>query len=388
MQTLEERIRPFIGDEKLVGAVVLIAQQGQIKHHRAYGFLERETHTSMPQDGIFRIYSMTKPITSVAMMMLVEQGKVALNDPIAHYLPAFSRLEVLGENGRYPSPTLPTIADILRHTAGFDYRIWETAVAALYREHGVWDVEKTLAETIDILAALPLSYEPGTSWQYSVSPDVTARIVEIVSGEPFDQYLQDALFTPLGMIDTGFYVPKPKIGRFTTLYGSADWASKEMTGRQLGEAAQHGKHDLIATAAQSLEAKPHQVIRGGTGLVTTAMDYFRFCQMLLNGGELDSRRLLKPETVTAMVQNQLPPASHHHFSVTLNQPGQGFGFGFKVLLEKPAWGNKGEYSWWGAANSSFWVDPAKKIVGVQMSQYMPPGIFPLGEAVKTAVYEK
>ena len=209
---MNEKMEALIGDDKLVGAVLLVARNGRVEHHQALGYLNREEHTPMPLDAIFRIYSMTKPITSVALMMLVDQGKVQLDDTIADYLPAFSNLQILGDDGVYPSLTLPSIADILRHSAGFDYRIWETAVAALYRKHGVWDNEKSLAETIGVLATLPLSYEPGTSWQYSVSPDVSARIVEIVSGKPFNKYLEEQIFKPLRMVDTGYYVPKPKFG--------------------------------------------------------------------------------------------------------------------------------------------------------------------------------
>lgn len=383
---MNKQIEALIGDDKLVGAVLLVARNGQIEQHRALGFLNREDHTPMPLDAIFRIYSMTKPMTSVALMMLVDQGKVRLDESIANYLPAFSNLLVLGKDGLYPCQKLPTVADVLCHSAGFDYRIWETAVAALYREQGVWDVEKTLAETIEILATLPLSYEPGTSWQYSVSPDVAARIVEVVSGKPFDIYLKEELFTPLGMVDTGFFVPASKLKRFTALYGGADWAHPEMTGRLLTEAAQSGAHHLIAAAENSLESNPHQVIRGGTGLVTTASDYFRFCQMLLNGGALDGNRLLSSDAVDQMTTNQLSSQSLHHFSVNLNQPGQAFGFGFKVMEDKPSVGNMGEFSWWGAANSSFWVDPVEKIVGVQMSQFMPPGLFPLGDVWKETIY--
>ena len=379
-------VQALIGDNKLVGAVTLLAQRGEVKSLDAYGFLNRETYAPMPIDGIFRIYSMTKPITSVALMILVDREQVQLGDPICAYLPKFSELEILTSDGPIPSPKIPTIADILRHTAGFDYRFWPTRVGGLYREKGIWDVEKTLAETIDILATLPLSYEPGTSWQYSVAPDVSARIIEVVSGKSFATFLKDEIFTPLKMTDTGFYVPAEKQHRFAALYGAANWSDPNITGQTLSEAAQRGEHHLIASAKYSLESSPHEVIRGGTGLVSTAKDYFRFCQMILNRGELDGIHLLKSETVTNMLSNQLPPKVFHHFTENLNQPGQGFGYGFRVMIEKPDVGNRGEVSWWGAANTTFWIDPADEIIGIQMSQYMPPGIFPLGDAFKKSVY--
>ncbi len=397
--TLDDRIdkavQPWLGSDKLVGAVTLVSQSGEIIHQKAHGWLDRETQAPMPLDGLFRIYSMTKPITSVALMILVDRGQIALADPISKYIPEMANLQVLvvedGQETLVPCEQPPTIHDILCHTAGFDYRIWETPVGQLYREHGVWDVEKSLAETIQILAKLPLKYQPGTSWQYSASPDVSAWIVEAVSGQDFATFLEQELFSPLGMADTGFYVSSDKHHRFTTLYGAADWSQPEVTAPILGQQAQAGTHMPIAKAHNSLESQPHNVIRGGTGLVTTAQDYHRFCLMLLRGGEVDGHRILQPETVAQMSQNQLPEAAWHHFTINLSQPGQGFGFGFRVMLDMEAAGqvgSTGEYSWWGAANTSFWIDPVEEIIGIQMSQFMPPNHFPLPDAFKRAVYQE
>ena len=343
----------------------------------------------MSLDAIFRIHSMTKPVTSVAMMMLVERGQVSLADSIAKFIPDMANLQVLisddDGNEKYdPCQTVPTIQDLLRHTAGFDYRVWETAVGQLYRERGVWDIEKSLAETIQILAELPLGYQPGTQWQYSVSPDVAARIVEIVSGQRFAEFLAQEIFQPLAMPDTGYHVPPDKHHRFASLYGAADWSQPEVTGRILGEQAQAGTHLLLATPQDSLEARPHDVIRGGTGLVSTAQDYHRFCLMLLQGGELAGQRILQPETVAQMIQNQLPAPAWQHFTVNLNQPGLGFGLGFRVVVDAKQSGQvgtTGEYSWWGAANTSFWVDPANETIGVQLSPIYAAQCISLTECV-------
>jgi CubicO group peptidase (beta-lactamase class C family) len=392
---VNQAVRELIGPDKLVGAVTLFSQEGKIMHQIAYGMLDRESKAPMPLDAIFRIHSMTKPVTSVAMMMLVERGQVSLADPISKFIPEMANFQVLvsDDDGRgvlVPCERPPTIQDLLRHTAGFDYRVWETPVGQLYRERGVWDVEKSLVETIQILAELPLGYQPGNQWQYSVSPEVMARIVEIISRQRFADFLAQEIFQPLDMSDTGYHVSPNKYHRFVSLYGAADWAKPDVTGRILGEQAQAGAHLLLATPQDSLEAHPHDVIRGGTGLVSTVQDYHRFCLMLLQGGELDGQRILQPETIAQMTQNQLPEPAWQHFSINLNQPGQGFGLGFRVVLnveQTGQVGSNGEFSWWGAANTSFWVDPVNEIIGVQMSQFMPPNVFPLPDVFKRAVYD-
>jgi CubicO group peptidase (beta-lactamase class C family) len=392
---VNQTVRELIGPDKLVGAVTLFSQGGQIVHQAAHGQLNREIETPMPLNAIFRIHSMTKPVTSVAMMMLVERGHVSLADPISKFIPEMTNFQVLVSDDDdhevlVPCERPPTIQDLLRHTAGFDYRVWETPVGQLYRERGIWDIEKSLADTIRILAEVPLAYQPGTRWQYSVSPDVMARIVEIISRQRFADFLAQEIFQPLNMPDTGYHVPLEKHHRFASLYGAADWTQPEVTGRILGKQAQAGTHLLLATPQDSLETHAHNVIRGGTGLVSTAQDYHRFCLMLLQGGQLDGQRILQPETIAQMTQNQLPEPVWQHYTINLNQPGLGFGLGFRVVLnveQTGQVGSSGEYSWWGAANTSFWVDPVNKIIGVQMSQFMPPNVFPLPDVFKRAVYD-
>jgi CubicO group peptidase (beta-lactamase class C family) len=378
------RIRPalekYIGDDKVAGIVVVIARRGQVVYEECLGLMDREKQRAMRSDAIFRIYSMTKPIVCVALMTLYEQGMFQLYQPAATFIPAFHSLKVYaGEDASGPILTElvrpVTIRDLLTHTSGLTYHWLEYGrVESLYRETTLYS-NKPLAEFVDDLLKFPLAFQPGTAWRYSFAHDVVARLVEVLSGRPLDDYLQEMIFDPLGMVDTSYYVPEAKLDRFATMYGSYDVLQSDMTlTRWFGEALM-GTSRYLAGPTDSLESAPHQVFRGGHGLVSTATDYLRFAQMLLNGGELNGRRILGRKTLELMTSNQLRPELLPFELGGVPWLGQGYGLGLRVLLElgqSEMVGSVGEFSWSGAASTTFWVDPQEELIGVFMSQYQPP----------------
>ncbi|TFH62219.1 MAG: class A beta-lactamase-related serine hydrolase, partial [Gemmatimonadales bacterium] len=322
-----------------------------------------EADDPMAEDDIFRIYSMSKPITGVALMMLYEEGKFRLSDPVRRYIPEFAELKVAagwGPNG----PVLEgadhpmTIRELMTHTAGLAYGIGDpNPVDRLYASERVLDSGQTLKDMIDKLAELPLRQQPGTRWTYSIAADVQGYLVEVLSGQPFDQFLQERIFDPLGMVDTGFHVPSEDHGRFAQVYGYDE------------------NRALVAPPASDAPAgsrpflDPATLFSGGGGLVSTTMDYMRFCQMLLNGGELDGVRLLSPTTVEMMTRNQLPRDMGEY------APGLGWGLDFSVVLDPVEAGSvsAGEYSWSGAAGTWFWIDPVQELVFLGMIQQFGAG---------------
>src|SRR6516162_3430430 len=343
------------------GAVVLIARDGKVAFVEAFGFQDREKHIPMKADSIFRIASMTKPITSVALMMLVEEGKIQLDDPLALYLPEFKGLKVgveklVPETGKpqlslEPPRRDPTIQDLLRHTSGFTYDVFgDSLVKKAYQAANIRNSNQTLAEFTSRLAKLPLAYHPGTTWEYSASTDVLGRVIEVVS---------DRILTPLKMTSTGFFVPESDAGRL------AEPQLDPATGRRpvlLG--------GLDATRKPSFPS-------GGGGMLSTAADYVRFCQMLLNGGELDGVRLLSPHTVALMTADHLPPGTPIGLGGQFGSlkpdldDGQGFGLGFAVRVapgHNPYPGSVGEFYWVGATGTVFWVDPKESLVAILMIQ--------------------
>jgi CubicO group peptidase (beta-lactamase class C family) len=352
------------------GAVVLIARDGKVAFFEPFGFQDREKHVPMKADSIFRIASMTKPITSVAVMMLVEEGKIQLDDPLTLYLPEFKGLQVgvekpVPETGK-PQLSLepprhdPTIQDLLRHTSGFTYDVFgDSLVKKAYQAANIRNSNQTLAEFTSRLAKLPLAYHPGTTWEYSVSTDVLGRVIEVVSGVPFDEFVSDRILKPLKMTSTGFFVPESDAVRL------AEPQLDPATGRRpvlLG--------GLDATRKPSFPT-------GGGGMVSTAADYVRFCQMLLNGGELDGARLLSPHTVALMTADHLPPGTPIGLGGQFGslkpdlEDGQGFGLGFAVRVtpgHNPYPGSVGEFYWVGATGTAFWVAPKERLVAILMIQ--------------------
>ena len=316
------------------GAVVLIARNGKIAYFEAFGFQDRESKKPMTTDAIFRIASMSKPITSVAVMMLVEEGKIQLLDPVSHYLPEFKGVQVGVEKlntttgnseliGEPPRQEM-TIQDLLRHTSGLTYGIFgKSLVKQAYNEANLFDRNQTLAEFVSKIAKLPLAYHPGTTWEYSHSTDVLGRIVEVVSGVTLDQFVADRIGKPLGLSDTGFYVPTEKLDRL------AETQIDPTTGKRWPTFDVTNRPNWLA---------------GGSGMVSTAGDYVRFAQMLLNGGQLDQVRLLSPRTVSFMTSDHLwPGVAFSPVTLNLFEPlgiaptpkvGQGFGLGFVVRTQE------------------------------------------------------
>jgi CubicO group peptidase (beta-lactamase class C family) len=368
------RIRPAmerdIAEGEMAGAVGLIARRGKVAYFETYGMADREAGKAMGKDSIFRLYSMTKAVTGVAVMTLYEEGRFSLHDPVSRFLPEFKNMKVAVDRtdpvtGRRIYYTVPadrdiTILDLLRHTSGLNYAgPKDENGEPIYRKlrlSGDQREEIPLSETIRRLASAPLVHQPGTVWDYSYSIDVLARLVEVVSGKSIDQYFADRIFTPLHMNDTGYYVPEEKWNRLAVLYVPDPGATaKRATSRD----------------QDSYKKKP-VLMMGGSGLVSTAMDYARFVEMLLNGGQLDGVRILGPKTVDLMDSNVLGdlPAINN----VNGRAGYGFGLTFAVNLgvdKTAAIGSKGEYNWGGAAGTAFWIDPKEQMIGVFMVQVMP-----------------
>jgi CubicO group peptidase (beta-lactamase class C family) len=328
------RIRPavekYIDDDKIAGAVTLVARQGELVHLECFGLMDRESGKPMQPDTIFRIYSMTKPITCVALMILYEQGYFQLFDPVVKFIPAFKDLKVYaggtGSDIKLVDLQRPvTVQDLLTHTSGLTYHFFEYGdVEAMYRETRV-SSERPLAEFVENLLKLPLAFQPGAAWRYSFSYEVVAYLVEIMSGQLFDLFLHENLFEPLDMTDTGFLVSADKLERFAAVYGSGDAMEPDMTITKWYGDAVEGINRLLADPTGSLESAPHNVFRGGHGLVSTAPDYLRFCQMLLNKGELDGRRILSRKTVELMTTNHLAPELLPFETGGAYFPGYGYG---------------------------------------------------------------
>lgn len=366
----------FYADEvkrrELAGIVILIARHGKVAHFSALGYADMESRRPMRTDTIFRLYSMTKPIASTALMMLYEEGRFQMWDPLSKYLPQFAHLRVLKDpdgdvKDTVPAKREPTIQDVLRHTAGFTHGLENDAFDALYQKAGLFGLEVRPAEMIDRLAKLPLRYQPGTKFVYSVGPDVQVRLVEVLSGMPIDQFLRERLFEPLGMTDTGFWVPPDKAGRLATVY----WMKK---GKLTPIDDAHGSPgDMWLSQPWTVNSYTvnHRRKGGSYGLVSTAEDYFRFAQMMLNGGELNGTRILAPQTVQYMTRDHLGPIGLP--DADGKPSGLGFGLGFAVM-EDPAAARSvssvGSYFWDGYAQTHFWIDPKEDMVVVAMTQHV------------------
>ena len=373
-------MQAYVDQEAIAGSVTLIARKGKIVHFEPTGVLNLDTGEPMQKDSLFRIYSMTKPITSVAAMLLFEQGKFQLDDPIAQYLPEFSNVKVLVDGNLVNPDHAPTIRELLSHTAGLTYGIFSnTEVDKLYREalwgdramldltkyrgDGMERRVKDLDELSKTIASIPLLYQPGSQWVYSISVDILGRLIEVISGQSLDQFLQQEIFDPLEMEDTFFEIPKDKIARF----GTNHIVDKD------------GNLIVVDRPESSDYSKPVSLFSGGGGLVSSTMDYLRFAQMLLNGGELNGVQLLSPTTVALMQRNQLTDTSSRGFSDRPNTAGTvGFGLGIGIATseQKLSATEVGAYSWGGMAGTLFWVDPEHELVAILMVQriYSPEAI--------------
>jgi CubicO group peptidase (beta-lactamase class C family) len=378
LQRLSHVMQQYVDRQDFAGIITLIAREGQVAHFETFGWQDKETNRPMAPDTIFRIYSMTKPIASAALMMLVEEGKVRLSDPLSRYLPAFKDAKVLVARGSdydlVPAKREILVHDLFTHSGGLSYGGDEhSALDEMYRKE-VWGPRErgedpTLEEWMTILSKLPLAYHPGTAFRYSVSIDVLGYIVQKASGLPFDTFLQERIFDPLGMPDTGFMVPAEKLARFAAVYGPAEG----------------GGIKSIVDLDKGRFTRPTRAPSGGGGLVSTTADYFRFGQMLLNGGQLDGVRLLGRKTVEWMLQNHLPEGLHPMDALC-----NGFGLGGSVLLHpglshRP--GSVGNFGWGGAANTEWWIDPLEKLQCLIMLQYMPAFTIPITDDFATLVYQ-
>ena len=388
LQRLTDAYQGYVDRGELPGAVLLIARGDKIAYLRAIGYQDREKKTPMKTDAIFRLASMTKPIVSVAVMMLVEEGKIDLAAPVSKYIPEFADLKV-GVETIDPATGKPTlnlvpqkrpmiVQDLLRHTAGLVYgQFGDKLVHQAYRDAKVGDRNDTLAEMVAKLSKLPLAHQPGEVWEYSVAVDVLGRIVEIVSGQELDVFLAERIAKPLGMTSTDFYVHEADLARLAE--------------------AQKPPAGSTSRSPPDVTKKP-KLLSGGGGLVASAGDYLRFSEMLLHDGEYGGARLLAPHTVALMTADALPPGvGYSERALTSTGDiaptpamGQGFGLGFAVRTaagHNPLPGSIGNYYWTGAWGTTFWVDPAENLIAIQMIQTPSESGGPYRRAFRNLVYQ-
>ena len=357
---LKSEMQALVDRNQLPGVLTMVAKDGKVVQFDVAGKRDLASNAPLQKDSIFRIYSMSKPITGVAMMMLFEEGKWQLNDPVSKHIPEWANLKVAKVNPQNGSVTqvapdhAMTMRELMSHSGGLTYGVFgSTPVDKMYTDVNVLDRDATLQAMVDKLAKIPLLLQPGEKWQYSVSVDVQGYLVEKLSGQPFPEFLKQRIFDPLGMKDTAFYVPPEKMNRFVSFY-TYDKDRKFVP--------HPGVPDF---------SKPPGAPSGGGGLVSTAMDYMRFCQMLLNGGELDGKRLLSPLSVQLMRSNMLPASAR-----TMG-PGTGFGLDFAVVEDPVAAGGyygEGTFYWGGYAGTWFWIDPVNKLIVVGMIQHRGDGL--------------
>lgn len=375
---LEQHFQKYVDDKKLAGLTTLIAREGRLIHLKSYGVMDTKSAKPMRNDAVFRVYSMTKPVTGVAMMMLWEEGKFKLDDPVSKYLPEFKDQKVfvgLADDGKFltePAKREVTIRDLMRHTSGLTYGLFgDTPVDRAYRGAGMFEEDVNLEEMVKRLGKQPLLFQPGDAWVYSLATDVQGRLVEVLSGQSLDAFFETRIFKPLGMKDTGFQVRKDQRDRFVELYAIE---------KDKGLTAYRGDMFVDFT-------KKPTMLSGGGGLVSTTLDYYRFAQMVANGGVLGKVRLLKQNTVDLMRQDQLPD---NLAGIAGGKQGLGFGLNFAVVkdVEKTGGaGRKGEYFWGGMANTLFWIDPQEKLVVMMMTNILPSGLYPLRRDMRQYVYD-
>ncbi len=356
---IQPAMQALVDSGKFVGVLTLIARKGKIVHFETAGLRDRESDKPMTEDTLFRIYSMTKPVTSVAIMMLYDEGKLKLDDPVSKFIPEFAETKVYTGGGTENPVLMPleraiTVADLLSHTSGLTYGIFgQTSVDTLYRIANLFGA-KSNVKYAQKVAQLPLRFQPGTRWLYSVATDILGSVVEVASGMSLGELFSQRIFVPLEMVDTGFYVPEEKRDRLAKVYGKDEAGNFE---------------------ARSLRSNTRRDVResGGGGLVSTARDYLRFSQMLLNGGELYGTRILKPETIQLMTANHLPETARYRHP---RRKSDGFGYGFSVIVDETetAWEDRnGTYYWSGIAKTHFWIDQQNEMVSMVWTQLRGSG---------------
>lgn len=386
LERVVEHLKGYVDQGRLPGWQLLVARAGRIALQESYGLRDVEAGTPVTDDTVFRIYSMTKPVTSVALMTLYEQGCFQLDDPIGRHIPELAELQVFADGDEHDYTTVPaerpvTVRDLLTHTAGFTYGFMQAhPVDALYRARGIGGVASTgtLADMVRELGELPLLFQPGARWSYSVATDVCGHLIERLSGKPLDAFLRETILDPLGMDDTDFFVREENHERFAACY------EREGDGFRL----------IDDPATSPFLARP-DFLAGGGGLVSTAGDYLRFCQMVLGGGELNGERILGRKTLSLMRMNHLPTGDdlasmgQAVFSET-RYDGIGFGLGWSVVLD-PARaqvsGSIGELAWGGLASTCFWIDPDEDLAVIFLTQLVPSSSWPIRRELRALVYQ-
>jgi CubicO group peptidase (beta-lactamase class C family) len=376
----------YIGPGRMPCAQVLVARRGEVIHQSVVGLRDVERGVKLTDDTVFRIYSMTKPVTSVALMTLVEEGLIALDDPVTKHIPAWKDLGVFAAGIEPAFLTTPParpmqVVDLLRHTSGLTYGFQNrTNVDAAYRKLKLEEFNggHDLAGFVEALGKLPLDFSPGEAWNYSVATDVVGYLVQKIAGKPLGEVLHERIFEPLKMVDTGFFVRADQRSRLGACYN----------------ATPQGGLKLQDDPQTSTYLKPPRLESGGGGLVSSAADYMRFANMLVNGGEFDGARILSPMSVRLMASNHLPGGkdltelSRSLFSESTNA-GVGFGLGFAVVFDPPKTlvpCSQGEFYWGGAASTAFWVDPVEQVTVVFMTQLLPSSTYPIRRELRTLVY--
>jgi len=382
LERIGKTVEKDIDDKRIAGAVTLVLRHGQVAWFKAQGMQDREASKPMRPDSIFRICSMSKPITTVAVMILYEEGYFLLEDPVSKYLPEFKNMKVLVKPAGGASYTIPatheiTIRDLLRHTSGLTYH-WNPDLGLLYKDanvaHGLLPYDGTIGDSVERLAKLPLLFNPGERWEYSLSVDVLGRLVEVVSGMPFDQFLRTRVFDPLGMKDTYFFPPENKLDRLATAYTYyPDKGLSRFPDTPIAEGT-------FLYSADYPSRGPKRLFSGGAGLNSTAADYARFCQMLLGGGKVGSTRILSRKSIELMTHDQLGKIA----------PDQAFGLGFGVEgIKTPLTelGSPGEFSWGGFFYTAFSVDPKEEMIVIFLCQLHPTGGLELDRQVHELAYQ-
>jgi CubicO group peptidase (beta-lactamase class C family) len=385
---IDTHFQRYVDDGRLAGWQAMVSRRGKVAHLSSYGMADKEAGRPIESDTIFRIYSMTKPITSVAAMMLWEQGAFELNDPISKWLPEFTDMRVYVGGPANKAATVPAtepvrVWHLLTHTAGLTYGFHHNHVTdEIYRKAGFEFGNPNgfdLAQCVQAWASLPLAFQPGSEWLYSVATDVLGRLVEVISGQPLDRFFDEQIFTPLGMTDTGFTVDADRQERLAALYAVTPEIPQPFRYDQMGKAI----------------TREPQWFSGGGGLASTTRDYTRFTWMLLRGGELDGNRLLSPRTIRYMATNHLPGNQDlQSFGRAINaetrMDGVGFGLGFAVVIN-PAAGkvvcSEGEFNWGGLASTTFWIDPVEDLSVVFMTQLVPSSTYNIRPQLRQLVYQ-
>ena len=382
LERIGAAVQHNIDNERIAGAVTLVMRQGRVAWLKSQGMMDREAGKPMRPDAIFRICSMTKPITSVAVMMLYEEGFFQLEDPISKYLPEFKNMKVLvkpqsGEPYTVPATKEITVRDLLRHTSGIAYH-WNDTMGPLYKAanvaHGALPYDGTLEDSIKRLAGVPLAFSPGERWEYGLGVDVLGRLVEVVSGKSLDEFFRTRIFEPLGMKDTYFYPPEDKLPRLAAAYTYyPDKGLNRFPDTPITEGS-------FTYSADYPYRGPKKLFSGGIGLTSTAWDYARFCQMMLDGGKVGDRHLLSRKSVELMTHDQLGKISAD----------QSFGLGFSIDGVKAPLselGSPGEYNWDGIFYTAFFIDPKEQMIVIFMSQLLPSGGLKLDRQVHTLAYQ-